>query len=261
MAEYLHHDDRSPERAPPLDPARGRPSGADAEGEGGIGGAVRSFVRAAVGAAGRAGSVSLSTLGDALEGPGRALSARTVASVVDAPRPVADRSELADALEEQPRAPLLGGATGAALATRVARKVGPLRFLARRTPMWLVITAVPALHASASRGSDELALVASHLVHRARAAGVQPDPDRVRRAAVQLLSEVRVDPAVEPRHAPLATAWLQRAVRATLPFSPGVVTRNPAALARATAAVDPATLAAPPEIAAGDGTEPADRGR
>lgn len=214
-----------------------------------MGGAVRSFVRAAVGAAGRAGSVSLGTLGDALEGPGRALSARTVASVVDAPRPVAERSDLADALGEQPRSPLLGGATGAALAARVARKVGPLRFLARRTPMWLVITAVPALHASVSRGADELALVASHLVHRARAAGVEPDPDRVRRAAVQLLSRARVDPAAEPRHAPLAVAWLQRALRATLPFSPGVATRDPAALARATAAVDPATLVAPAGVA------------
>ncbi|MGI8684880.1 MAG: hypothetical protein ACR2MO_07305 [Acidimicrobiales bacterium] len=211
----------------------------------GVGAAVRAMVRTAIGAVGRAGSTSLSAAGDVLEVPGRALAGRIAASAVSHPRPVAERPDLVNALEENKRSPLLGGATGAALATRVARRVGPLRFLARRTPMWLAITAVPAVHASVARGAEELAVVASHLVHRARAAGVQPDPERVRRAAVQLLSRVPVDPSVEPRHAPLATAWLQRALRATLPFSPGVATRDPGSLARATVSVDPATLGSP----------------
>ncbi len=101
------------------------------------------------------------------------------------PRPVAERPDLLDALEEQSRSQLLGGATGAALATRVARRAGPLRFLAKRTPMWLVITSAPAVHASVARGAEELAVVASHLVHRAMAAGVQPDPERVGRAATE----------------------------------------------------------------------------
>jgi hypothetical protein len=210
--------------------------------DGGIGAAVLAFVRSVPGAVAKVGTISLSAAGDALEGPGRALAGRIATSAVSRPRPVAERAELVDALEVQPRSPLLGGATGAALAARVARRVGPLRFLARRTPLWLIVTGAPAVHASVARGAEELAVVASHLVHRARSAGVDPDPDRVRRASVQLLSRVPVDPSVEPRHAPLAVVWLQRAVRATLPFSPGVATRDPGSLARATVAVDPATL-------------------
>lgn len=212
----------------------------------GLAGAIRDFVRTAVTSVARAGTVSLGAVGDAVEAPGRALAGRITAAAVARPRPVADRAGLAAALEEQPRSPLLGGSTGAAVAAKVAGRVGPLRFLARRTPMWLVVTAIPAVHASVTRGADELALVASHLVHRARAADVEPDADRVRRAAVQLLSGVPVDPGSEPRHAPLTVAWLQRALRATLPFSGGVSTRDPGGLARATAAVDPATLGAPP---------------
>lgn len=217
-------------------------TGPDAAGEGGVAEAVRDLVRTAVTSVGRAGTVSLSAVGEAVEAPGRALAARIAARAVDAPHAVADRADLAAALEERSRSPLLGGSTGAALATKVAARVGPLRFVARRTPMWLVVTAIPALHASVTRGSHELALVSSHLVHRSRAAGVEPDPERVRRAAVQLLSGAKVDPSAEPRHASLAVAWVQRALRATLPFSGGVATRDPHGLARAAAAVDPEVL-------------------
>lgn len=211
-------------------------------GDGGVAGAVRDFVRTAVTSVARAGSVSLGAVGDAVEAPGRALAGRIAAGAVSRPRPVMERAALVGALSEQPSAPLLGGSTAAAVAAKVAGRVGPLRFLARRTPIWLVVTAVPSVHASVTRGAEELALVASHLVHRTRAAGGEPDPDRVRRAAVQIVSGSAVDPDVEPRHAPLAVAWLQRALRATLPFSPGVATRNPGALARAASMVDPSTL-------------------
>ena len=221
-------------------PAAGEP--AAPRSEGGTAAAVGALVRAGLSGVGRAGSLSVAVVGDTLEGPSRALAGRVTTGAVSKPRSVADPADLAAALDDQPRSPLLGGATGAALAAKVARRVGPLGFLARRTPLWLVMTAAPALHASVARGAEELALVASHLVHRARVVGLEPDPDRVRRAAVQLLSGAAVDPGVEPRHAPLAGAWLQRALRATLPFSSGVVTRNPGALARAASAVDPASL-------------------
>ena len=206
--------------------------------------AVVDLVRALVTTAGRAGSLSVTAVGDSVEGPGRSLARRIATTAVNQPKPVAGHSDLRAALEAPPRSPLLGGATGAAMVAKVAGRVGPMRFLARRTPMWLVITAVPAVHASVTRGAEELALVASHLVHRARAAGVQPDAERVRRVAVQLLSGSSVNADAEPRHAPLAVAWLQRALRATMPFSPGVVTKDPGGLARAAAAVEPSTLAA-----------------
>ncbi|HEX2699061.1 MAG TPA: hypothetical protein VHM89_02515 [Acidimicrobiales bacterium] len=220
----------------------------------GVGAAALAMTRTVLAVVRQAGSVSVSTLGDAVEGPGRALAGRIARVALERPRPVADRAALAAALEADARAPLLGGATAAAVAARVAGRVGPLRFLARRTPMWLVMTAVPAVHASVARGAEELALVASHLVHRGRAAGVEADPERVRRVAAQLLSGAPVNPDAEPRHATLAVAWLQRAVRATLPFSSGVSTRDPAALAASAAAVEPAILAAARPPATGNDT-------
>ena len=218
-------------------------TGAGPSSDGGIGPAVGAVVRSVLAAGGRAGTVSLTAAADAAEGPGRNLAGRIAARAVSQPRPVVHPDDLAAALDEQPRSPLLGGATGAALAAKVAGRVGPLRFLARRTPLWLIVTAAPALHASVSRGAEELALVASHLVHRARAAGVEPDPERVGRAAVQLVTGAPVDPTAQPRYAGMVGSWLRRALRATLPFASGVATHNPRALARATATVDPSTLA------------------
>jgi hypothetical protein len=119
---------------------------------------------------------------------------------------------------------------------------GIFGFLARRTPLWLVATAVPALVASVTRGADELRLLASHLVHRARAKGIEPDPERVRRAAVQIASRQAVDPEREPSHGRLVVAWLRRAFRAALPFTAGVATSDPEGLAAAAADVDPTQL-------------------
>jgi hypothetical protein len=138
---------------------------------------------------------------------------------------------------------LVGGASAAAMAARVARRFGPLRFLGRRTPVWMVAALVPALHASITWGVEEVRLVASLLQHRARAAGVVADPERVRRAATQLVAGQPVEPSAEPRHSQLAAAWFQRAVRATLPLAKGVTTDDPDGLATAAAALDPAILA------------------
>lgn len=205
---------------------------------------VAALVRAVLQAVLRAGRLSADTAGDLLEGPSRALARRGTDAALAQPRAVEDRAALARALSEKPSGPLLGGASAAAMAARVARRFGPLRFLGRRTPVWMVAALVPALHASVTWGVEELRLVASHLVHRARAAGVEADPERVRRAAAQLVAGQRVDPSAEPRHSQLAVAWLQRAVRATLPLAKGVSTQDPHGLATAAASVDPSVLAA-----------------
>jgi hypothetical protein len=107
----------------------------------------------------------------------------------------------------------------------------------------MVAALVPALHASITWGVEEVRLVASLLQHRARAAGVVADPERVRRAATQLVAGQPVEPSAEPRHSQLAAAWFQRAVRATLPLAKGVTTDDPDGLATAAAALDPAILA------------------
>lgn len=236
----------------PLPPARRPAGGSDSEpgaedqgGGGGIAAPVVALVRAVLQVIVRAGRVSVETAGDALEGPSRSLVRRGTDAAWARPRAVEDRAALARALAEKPSGPMVGGASAAAVAARVAQRFGPLRVLGRRTPVWMVAALVPALHASITWGVEELRLVASLLQHRASAAGVVADPDRVRRAAAQLVAGQSVDPSAEPRHSQLAAAWLQRAVRATLPLAKGVSTQDPDGLAAAAAAVDPATLAAP----------------
>jgi hypothetical protein len=204
---------------------------------------VRDVVESALAAIGRAGTTSATNLADAVEGAGRSLTRRVVTGALEAPRPLRDRDALTNALAERPAAPLLASATGAALAVRALSRVPALTFLSRRTPMWLVAAAVPALVASVSRGADELSMVSSHLTQRARAAGVEPDPERLRRVSVQILSGAPVDPDAEPRHGPLVIAWLKRAFRAALPYTAGVATRDPEGLATVAADVDPKLLA------------------
>jgi hypothetical protein len=205
---------------------------------------VHNVVQTAVDAIGRAGSVSAGAAGDAVEGAGRALIRKIVVDAVTSPRAMADRESLARALAERPVSPALAGATAAALGLRLAGRIRRLGFLARRTPLWLLATAVPALLASVARGAEEVGLVASHLVLRARAKGIEPDPERVRRVAVQIASRRAVDPEQEPKQGPLVVSWLRRAFRAALPFTAGVATSDPEGLAAAAADVDPTRLAA-----------------
>jgi hypothetical protein len=205
---------------------------------------VQNVVQAAVDVLGRAGSASMGAVADAVEGAGRALTRKMVSNAVTSPRAMPDRQKLERALAERPVSPALAGATVAALGLRLAGRVRRLGFIARRTPMWLLATAVPALLASVARGADELGLIASHLVLRARTKGVEPDPERVRRVAVQIASRRTVDPEQEPKHGPLVVSWLRRAFRAALPFTAGVATSDPEGLAAAAADVDPTRLAA-----------------
>ena len=229
----------TPPPAPaPVDGRRPAPE----EDHGSIAADIRAVVDNAVAALGRAGSASASGGADAVEGAGRSLARRVVARAIADPRHVPERGHLAEALAERPGATLLAGSTAAAATARILRRFGPLKFLGKRTPAFLLVTAVPALLASVSRGAEELELVAAHLTLRARAAGVDPDPERMRRVAVQVVTGAAIDPDSEPRHGPLAIAWLRRAARASLPFTSGVATKNPEGLAAMAAAIDPATL-------------------
>lgn len=205
---------------------------------------VKNVVESALGAIGRAGSTSAANLSEAVEGAGRSLTRRVTTSAISEPKPVVDRGDLARALAERPATPVIANATGAALVARTLSRFRVLNFLSRRTPMWIVAGAVPALIASVSRGADELGLVASHLAHRARAEGVEPDPERVRRASVQILSGAPIDPGAEPGHGSLVIGWLRRAFRAALPFTSGVTTRDPDGVAAVAAEVDVRRLSA-----------------
>lgn len=201
------------------------------------------LVRTALDTVARAGSLSLGAVSDALENGARSLARRVVADAATR-QSVPDRAALARSLAARPEMPIFATATAAALALRVVGRFKRLKFLAKRSPVWLLATAVPALVASVSRGSEELGLVAGYLTARSRQAGVEPDLERVRRTAVQIVSHRRVEPDDEPSHGGLAVAWLRRAARAALPFTAGVATADPEGLAAAAEAVDPATLAA-----------------
>jgi hypothetical protein len=229
--------------ATPADGAPGVPAvlGAPADDDS-VAAGVAGVVRSALDAASKAGTISISGLTDALERTGRSLSRRVVEGAETRRPPIADRAALAKALADKPPAPALAGATAAAVALRVASRFRPLGVLAKRSPMWLLAAAVPALAASVTRGADELGMVASLLIHRARAAGVEPDLERVRRTAVQIVSRKPVDPEVEPSHGTLALGWLRRAARAALPFTAGVATADPEGLAEAATAFDATRL-------------------
>lgn len=205
---------------------------------------VRGVVQTAIDAVSRAGTLSAAGVTEALDNAGRSLARRVVTGAATSRPTLGDRDTLAQALADKPRVTALGSATTAAIALKFASRFRRLGFLARRTPAFLVATAVPALVASVARGADELGMVSSHLVHRARAQGVEPDLERVRRAAVQIVSHRAVDPEVEPSHGALAVLWLRRAFRAALPFTAGVSTADPEGLASATAEVDPTLLGA-----------------
>ncbi|MDP9388493.1 MAG: hypothetical protein M3Q48_11435, partial [Actinomycetota bacterium] len=94
--------------APPDDPAAA-PSERN-----GMAGAVGAVVRVAVGALRRAGDLSAEALGDAVEGPSRALTRRATAGALAQPRVVADTEALRAALAERSGGPALGGASAAA---------------------------------------------------------------------------------------------------------------------------------------------------
>ncbi len=199
-------------------------------------------------ALGKAGALTASGVTEAVDLPVRTLTRRAAESAVAAPRPLSERQALVRALAERPGVPAIGSATASAMAARVARRFGPLKFLTRRTPMWVAAAAGPALYASVTRGANEVGMVASHLVHRARAAGMEPDPERVWRAAVQIVSGATVDTGVDPRHGPLALSWLTRAVKAALPFGASIATRDPESMAAAAAAIPPAVIARADEV-------------
>lgn len=206
---------------------------------------VRGIVQTAIDALSRAGGASASAVAEALESAARKLSLRVVADAATDRHELVDEQRLRLALATKPAGPALASATTAAMALRFARRFRHLGFLAKRTPAFLLATAVPAAVASVSRGADELGMVAAHLVHRARADGVEPDVERVRRAAVQIVSGHAADPDVEPSHGRLAVMWIRRAVRAALPFTSGVATADPDGLAHAAAVVDTSTLVSP----------------
>jgi hypothetical protein len=195
------------------------------------------------GLAKKASQAASSGLSGSVEAAARKLARRVVKSAMADPRDVADRDSLARALASSEMGPVIGGAAVVALAASLARRLRGATFVIKRTPLWLAAAVGPPLYASVGRGAQELGLVASNLILRARQAGVEPDAERVRRVAVQILTGVPVDPVSEPRHGQLGSRWLKRAARAAMPMTGQVRTRDPRGLATITSTVPTSSLA------------------
>jgi hypothetical protein len=182
--------------------------------------------------------------GAQLERLSRSFLRRTVDRAIASPVPIADQAALAAALDT-PRSDVLLSTTSSALIVgKVLRRVGPLKGLAKRTPMLAAATAVPEVYTSLSGGVDEVTAVASFLALRVRETGASPDADRIRRVTVQLLDRRHVNPDLEPEHDQLVWSWLKRAGRGLLPFADRGRRSNAARIASVAAALDPATLQA-----------------
>lgn len=196
-------------------------------------GVLRSFARSSMSFGGRPG--------DQFERIAKALSARIVQRSLQDPLPICDARELHEALSQKSSLPF--DSTGAAMVTKaVLSRVGPLKLLARRSPWFLAASVVPDVYSALARGRDEVAVVSSFLVNRAKRGGDDLEPERVRRVTVQLLHRRKVDPETEPDDADLVSSWIRRALKSALPFVKGGVTPHAKSIAAAAAAVDPSLL-------------------
>ena len=148
--------------------------------------------------------------------------------VIDHPSPVASRDELAEALEST-RTSKGGAASVATLlaATRVARRTVSIG--ARRIPILAAATGTATALTTFAGGFRELRMLASHLVHRARAQGVDVTPTALRTVTLQLYLRPGEAPRVDdppsmllPR---IATRWVRTATAEVLPLVPTSISR------------------------------------
>jgi hypothetical protein len=109
--------------------------------------------------------------------------------------------------------------------TAIARRT--IGIGARRVPMLAAVTGVATGLTIFARGLREVRLIASHLVHRARAAGVEVDPSALRTIALQ----VYLRPHEAPTHdgspsmltTRVATRWARTAATTVLPLVPDAI--------------------------------------
>jgi len=177
----------------------------------------------------------------------RAFVRRVVNRAVADPRAIDDRAALLDALSTSTtQDPAHFSAASMALAAgTMLRRVGPLKSVAKRTPLFAVAAATPEIYTSLSRGVQDVGAIASFLTLRATAAGHQADADRIRRATVQLLVGDRLAPDAEPEHDRLVRSWVRRTARGFLPFAKRGDTGRNQRIAAVAAAIDPALLRSP----------------
>ncbi len=213
---------------------------ASASDRSGILAAAGGVVQAVTSTLAKGGQASAGAVSRSAEGAATTLTGRVIRSALAQPRTIDDTTELARALVTRPTGASLAGPV-VAMAARAASKFGALRFLTRRTPMWLLASLVPALWSAMARGTNELSALASYLALRARSEGIEPEPGRLETAVVQLALGQPVDPGLDVRHGPLVLRWLGSGAWGVLALG-NRGRSDPRRLAAAASAVPPSIL-------------------
>lgn len=148
---------------------------------------------------------------------------RVLERVVRQPAGVATSAQLTASLQRLRDDP--GGAGSLATLLASSALAGrTIRLGARRLPAIAAVTGSATALTIVARGLREVRLLASHLVHRARAEGIEVDAAALRSIVLQIY--LRPDDAPS-REAPpsmltarVASGWVRRATSSVLPFVP-----------------------------------------
>lgn len=145
------------------------------------------------------------------------------ARVAVKPSPVRTADQLHDALVAV-RSEKGGAASMASLLTSTGLARRTLGIGTKRVPLLAAATGTATALTSIARGIREVRLLASHLVHRAQAAGVTVDAGALRTVVLHLYLRPNEDPA---RDAPppmlvtrVVTTWVRTATAEALPLVP-----------------------------------------
>lgn len=147
---------------------------------------------------------------------------RLVARVVEHPSGVSTTDELAASLTRLRTGEKNTATSAATLLASTALAKRSLQFGSRKVPVLAAATGAAAALSIFAQGFRELRLIASHLVHRARTAGVDVDPGALRSVALQIY--LRPDEAPTLESAPslltarVATRWARTAAASVLPL-------------------------------------------
>ncbi|QGG96312.1 hypothetical protein [Actinomarinicola tropica] len=201
------------------------------------------WVRSLAGSTKALPTATVGAVGDRLD--------QLVDRVVRHPSPVRTSEELAEALTAL-RENKNGAASAASFLASTSLASRTLRIGTKKMPLIAAATGAASALAVFATGFRELRMIASHLVHRAHAAGVVVDPGALRSVALQVYlrpgETPRLDEAPSLLTARLATRWSRTAAAEALPLVPDNLGRPKVAQwVTAASTVDPRVLASRPK--------------
>jgi hypothetical protein len=207
---------------------------------------VLAVVRAVVGRGRSLAGSGATVLSGGAEDAVRTLVARRAERALRPGAAVVSTADLIDALDPRTSTAISPWVSAGVL--RLARTGRIAKVVGGRTPVGLAVRFGPALYGAISGNLRGLDAALGHVVSRARARKVEPDPDRLRRVVVQALAGDHLDPGSEPDHTALVRVWLGDAGRRAVPFGDQIKglrsSRTPEATAALLDGLDPRDLTA-----------------